>query len=55
MVSEEADECVGRIVGSSSVEPSTSVSASLAASEADIAEHELVERRNARDGPTWGV
>lgn len=49
IVSEEAVEWAGRIVGSSSVEPSKSVLASLAASDADaveyVLENELDERR----------
>lgn len=42
IVSDEAVECVGRMVGSSSVDPSKSVSASLAS---EVEEYELIDRR----------
>lgn len=60
IASDEAEECVGRIVGSSSVELSklVSVPASLAVSDAAVEwllEYEPAERRNAVLGPTCGV
>ena len=57
-VSDDAEEWVGRIVGSSSVDPSKSVPASLAVSDAAVEyvlEYEPDDRRKAARGPTCGV